>query len=89
MVDLYKGWQDKMITAYGDIARCAMRDLKAYETLIVRIRVDGVEINEILEFNGDDLSWRWLNDWYEGQKNIEYIGSIGLSEVKINETLSI
>ena len=77
-----------MNNPYEDIARCAALDLKAYETLIVRIRIDGVEYNEILEFNGNDLSWCWLNDWYEGQRNVEYIGRIGLSEVKVHETLS-
>ena len=78
-----------MNNPYEDIAHRAVQDLKAYETQIVRIRADGVEYNEILEFNGDDLSWCWLSDWYEGQKDIEYIGSIGLSEVQVNETLSI
>lgn len=77
-----------MNTPYEDIARLAVHDLPAYETMIVRIRVDGIEMNEILEFNGDDLSWCWLNDWYEGQRSIEYIGSIRLSEVKVNEALS-
>ena len=78
-----------MNNPYEDIAHRAVQDLKVYETQIVRIRADGVEYNEILEFNGDDLSWCWLSDWYEGQKDIEYIGSIGLSEVQVNETLSI
>lgn len=78
-----------MNNPYEDIARCAAHDLQAYETLIVRIRIDGVEFNEILEFNGDDLSWCWLNDWYEGQKDVEYIGSIRLSEVQVNEAISI
>ena len=55
-----------MNNPYEDMARCAAQDLRAYETLIVRIRADGVEYNEILEFNGNDLSWCWLNDWYEG-----------------------
>lgn len=77
-----------MNNPYEDIARCAAQDLKVYETLIVRVRVDGVEYNEILEFNGNDLSWCWLNDWYEGQRDVEYIGRIGLSEVKVHETLS-
>ena len=77
-----------MNTPYEDIARIATQGVKAFETMIVRVRVDGIEMNEILEFNGNDISWCWLNDWYEGQKNIEYIGSIRLSEVKVNETLS-
>ena len=77
-----------MNTPYGDIARFAAHDQPVYETMIVRIRADGVEMNEVLEFNGDDLSWCWLNDWYEGQKDIEYIGSIRLSEVKVHETVS-
>lgn len=78
-----------MNTPYEDIARVATQGVNAFETMIVRVRVDGIEMNEILEFNGNDLSWCWLNDWYEGQKNIEYIGSIRLSEVKVHETISI
>lgn len=77
-----------MNTPYEDIARVATQGVNAFETMIVRVRVDGIEMNEILEFNGNDLSWCWLNDWYEGQKNIEYIGSIRLSEVKVHETVS-
>ena len=77
-----------MNTPYEDIARRAVNDLPVYETMIVRVRVDGIEMNEILEFDGDNLSWCWLSDWYEGQRNIEYIGSIRLSEVKVNEVIS-
>lgn len=77
-----------MVVKYEEVARRAVNDLQAYETMIVRIRADGVEMNEILEFNGDDLSWCWLNDWYEGQRYIEYIGSIRLSEVKVHEAIS-
>lgn len=62
-------------------------NIDEYETMIVRIRADGVEMNEILEFDGDNLEWCWLNDWFEGQKDIEYIGRIKLSEVKVNETV--
>lgn len=74
---------------YKDIMLKATRGITVFETLIVRIRIDGMEINEVLEFNGDDISWSWLNDWYEGQKNIEYVGSIRLSEVKVHEAISI
>lgn len=29
---------------------------------------------ELLEFNGNDLTHTWLNDWYEGQQYIDFYG---------------
>lgn len=72
-----------MNTPYEDIARMAVAGQPKYENMIVRIRADDIEMNEILEFNGDDISWCWLNDWYEGQKDVRYIGSICVSDVNV------
>ena len=72
-----------LINVYESIACMAIAGQPKYEDMIVRIRLDGIETNQILEFNGDDLSWIWLNDWYEGQKDVQYIGSICVSDVNV------
>ena len=77
-----------MIDAYTHIGQQALKGKRYHETIIVRIRVDGQCINEILEFDGGTASYIWQNDWYEGQKEVEYVGSVLLSEVRIpDETI--
>lgn len=72
-----------MNNPYVEIANKAIKNLKVYGTVIVRIRIDGICFNEILSYNAVDNCWEWENDWYEGQKNIEFIGSISLDDVKV------
>lgn len=69
---------------YAEIAEKAFSDNHPYYgDLIVAIRLDGVVYNEILEFNAADFCGIWFNDWYEGQKEVEYLGSILVGEVKV------
>lgn len=70
---------------YNEIAEMAVAGEDRYTTMIVRIRADGIEFNEILEFDGDTVSWCWLSDWYEGQKDVKYIGSIQLDDVDVTQ----
>ena len=72
-----------MTDPYNEIAKMAYSVAYKYTTMIVRIRADGIEFNEILEFDGNTVSWCWLSDWYEGQTEIEYIGSISLDDVDV------
>ena len=77
-----------MIDAYTRIGEQAIAAHDRYDDMIVRIRLDGVCVNEILEFDACNLSGIWLNDWYEGQKEVEYVGSVLVSEVRIpDETI--
>ena len=41
------------------------------EVLIVDLDVEGCYV--------------WLNDWYEGQKNVEVLGCISISDIKVPE----
>ena len=43
----------------------------------------GQLFNEILEYDGNSDSYAWLNDWYEGQQNINVIGFIAVSEINV------
>ena len=40
--------------------------------------------NEYLEYNGNDDNWIWLNDWNEGQTDVEVIGYIDIDDVKVS-----
>lgn len=70
---------------YNEIAEMAVAGEDRYTTMIVRIRADGIEFNEILEFDGNTVSWCWQSDWYEGQKDVKYIGSIQLDDVDVTK----
>ena len=71
-----------MNEVYGEIAEKALADNhRAFEDLIVRIRLDGLEVNELLIVDPQELDVWWDSDWYEGQHEVEYLWSIGISEV--------
>lgn len=44
--------------------------------------------NHILEYDSLDDSYVWLNDWYEGQTDVEVLGYIPLSDVDTTKTLT-
>lgn len=43
----------------------------------------GELFNEILEYDGNNDQYVWLNDWYEGQQNIKVIGFVAVSEINV------
>lgn len=42
---------------------------------------DWTYAHEILTFNGSKCACEWLNDWYEGQQHVEYIGMIPIDSI--------
>lgn len=58
------------------------RDNHHYEEMVVRLRLDGTYvITEFLDFDG--LDYQWLNDWYEGETEVELLGFTPLSEIQM------
>lgn len=61
-----------------------------YQDIIVKIAVgDNAKelaeenaINEYLMFNGNNVSWEWLNDWNEGEKYAVIWGITPIERVK-------
>lgn len=43
----------------------------------------GELFNEILEYDGNEDQYVWLNDWYEGQQNINVIGFVAVSDINV------
>lgn len=43
----------------------------------------GQLFNEILQYNGNDDCYEWLNDWDEGQQNVQIIGFCLVEEVSV------
>ena len=39
--------------------------------------------NEYLEYDGNHDEWVWLNDWNEGQTDVEVLGYIDIDEVEV------
>ena len=44
--------------------------------------------NQILDYNSIDDSYVWLNDWYEGQTDIEVLGYMLLGDVNTTKLLT-
>lgn len=61
-------------TPYEEIAEVVENWAKDnfYTDFIVAIRADGEELTEILV--GDNGELVWLNDWWEGQKDVKLLG---------------
>lgn len=52
-----------------------------YDDYLVTIDLDGTTITELLIF--EDVSFFWLNDWWEGQSRVNLLGFIPVSHIKI------
>ena len=68
---------------YVWMAQKAIDGLRAYGTVIVAMQLDGIRYNEILDYNAAVDSWEWVNDWYEGQRDIIFIGAILLADIEV------
>ena len=53
------------------------------EKLLVIIRCGDFILHCILKPNRDFDDWVWEYDWWEGEENVELIGAIALSDIKI------
>lgn len=68
-----------------DWARDIVDENAAYRTdYIVTLRIDLEEISELLLYEWESDSYYWQNDWYEGQKIVEVLGFLPVSEIKIH-----
>ena len=64
-------------------------DVSVLENIFVVFKAAYLEIElakepyliEILEFDGDNAEYVWLNDWDEGQKFIEFFGIYTESDI--------
>ena len=48
---------------------------------IVTIMIDDVIMNELLQWDGEDDTWVWSNDWYEGEDSVSWIAIVALEDV--------
>lgn len=53
------------------------------EKLLVIVQCDDLQFDCILRPNRDFDGWVWDYDWWEGEENVELIGAIALSDIKI------
>lgn len=54
-----------------------------YTDFLVTIKVDDFKYTEYLEFNGNTMQFEWLNDWWEGEKDIRLLGFIPIDRINI------
>lgn len=53
------------------------------EKLLVIIQCGEFIVHCILRPNRDFDGWEWNYDWWEGEENVELIGAIAISDIKI------
>lgn len=58
-------------------------DYNGYEDMLVTVQADGEILTIVLEFDAVNGTWCWSWDWYEGQKNVELLGFVPLSHIKV------
>ena len=54
-----------------------------YTDFVVTIRINKRITTQYLEFQGDDITFNWLNDWYEGESDIELLGFLPIDVIRI------
>ena len=48
---------------------------------VITILLNGEYVNELLQWDGEDDTWVWANDWYEGEKDPRWIGIVAIEDV--------
>ena len=55
---------------------------------IITILIDDVMQNELLQWDWEDDTWVWANDWYEGQDNVTWVGIISIEDAYTHTPLA-
>ena len=72
-------------TPYDDISNYINHHINdVIDDYVVKIRLDGKTYTELLTYNGE--YFEWLNDWYEGEKEIELIDFFPLEDAVRKES---
>lgn len=48
---------------------------------IVTLVINGVSTNELLQWDWENDTWIWANDWYEGEKDVCWFGIVAIEDV--------
>ena len=55
-----------------------------YFDFLVTILLDGNETTQVLEFDGDVVDFVWLNDWWEGEKDVKLLGFSPIGDIRLH-----
>ena len=55
-----------------------------YFDFLVTILLDGNETTQVLEFDGDVADFVWLNDWWEGEKDVKLLGFSPIGDIRLH-----
>lgn len=47
-----------------------------YGSYIVRVKIGNIISNELLLYDDESNGYIWLDDWYEGEKEVSFVGFI-------------
>lgn len=72
-------------TPYDTIAEPIVKwcEENYYTDFIVTISIDDGEITEILEVDPLEDECIWVNDWWEGQKDVKLLGFVPISDIHV------
>ena len=73
-------------TPYDTIAEPIVKwcEENYYTDFIVTISIDDGEITEILEVDPLEDECIWVNDWWEGQKDVKLLGFVPISDIHVH-----
>lgn len=79
MIDL----EHPKVNMYEEIEKeLHLDDIECMENILVSIRCDDLIHNVIIGPN-EDFNWAWDYDWWEGEEDVEFLGAIALSDIRI------
>lgn len=55
-----------------------------YFDFLVTILLDGNETTQVLEFDGNVADFVWLNDWWEGEKDVKLLGFSPIGDIRLH-----
>lgn len=72
------------MNAYSKIEKeLNLENLKYMEDIFVTIKCGDGHLNAILQPNENYDGYIWDWDWWEGEENVELVGAIALSDIRI------
>jgi hypothetical protein len=74
-----------MRTPYSEIADLIEKwcEEHYYTDFLVTISINGEPVTEVLEFDGNNVSFVWLHDWWEGEKDVHMLGFYPIGDIKL------
>lgn len=68
---------------YQEVANIVESACKYYADHLVTLMIDGRFTSQILLFDAEKGCFVWMNDWYEGEKEVSLIGFAPIEKLRL------